>query len=269
MEKPILRQSSLAMAEMCAYSFCLKTVDKLTELKSWVMTKGTGCHKAREVNFTAKLQTKEDLPLSDCQDAARDSINKEAESGDFLPDEEIGDKSKKDAAGMVIDRANNLVGVDHGTLYRHIFPTAVEKKVVAELPGYDFDLQGTKDLEDENGPIDLKTSKRRWSDSKPYETSQPPSYGILYRADYGVWPKKFRYHVLCDLLPTKKEPSRTPEIQIFDFTISDAWYRGTLDRYATLAKMIQAGIFPPCSSGHWKCDPSWCGFYTQCKYAKR
>lgn len=258
--KPILRQSDLGLLELCAYAYYLKNIMRIPEPKSWAATKGTACHKAREKNFTAKIQTKQDLPLSDCQDAARDAVNQETQTGEFLKDPDL-DMSIKDAAGAVIDRAIGLVKMDHTLLYPTIQPERVEQQVVAELPGYEFDLQGKLDLTIPRKIVDLKTSKRKWDEDRPYESNQPATYGILFRADQGFWPEGFRFDILVD--------TKEPKTQVFEIQISDARYQGVLDRYSNLAQMIQAGIFPPCSPGHWKCDIKYCGYYPTCKYSKR
>jgi len=245
---------------MCAYAYFLKNVQKIAEPKSWAATKGTACHKAREKNFTAKIQTKVDLPLADCQDAARDAVNLESQTGEFLKDSNL-DMSVKDAAGVVIDRAIGLVKMDHSELYPSIQPERVEQLIVAELPGYDFDLRGKLDLTVPGKVVDLKTSGKSWTEDRAYESNQPATYGILYRADQGVWPTGFRYDILVD--------TKTPKTQTFEIPISEAWYQSVLDRYAVLAKLLQVGVFPPCSAGHWKCDIKYCGYYPTCKYAKR
>jgi len=260
MEKKILRQSDLGLFEMCAWAYYTKNILKIAEPKSWAATKGTACHKAREKNFTAKIQTHQDLPLVDCQDAARDCVNLESQTGEFLKDPDL-DMSVKDAAGVVIDRAIGLVTMDHKDLYPSIQPDRVEQLIVAELPEYDFDLQGKLDLTVPGKVVDLKTSGRKWSEDKPYESNQPATYGILYRADQGVWPTGFRYDILVD--------TKTPQTQVFEIQVSPERYQGVIDRYSTLVKMIEVGLFPPCTPSSWKCGPKFCGYYPTCKYAKR
>ena len=250
--KPQRHQSDLSKFEFCPYAFYQEEFDGKRGLGSFFSCRGNGCHAARKCNLRQKIKTREDLPLSEMQDAARDEIIRliNEERVDLKGPELLG-KNKKSAAGHIIDSTVKLVRADRDRLQRLIQPVQVEVTQTIILHDWPFNLGMTMDSVDEDGYIDdLKTSKQVWTLQKAEEAYQPKVYKRGYRAHHRRDPKGFKYQWLA--ISPKRHSIRAGEIIVDP---SDKEIIAVLNRFEAMDKCIRAGAFPPTHQTNWKCSP--------------
>jgi len=266
MEKPIYHQSTLNQFEYCGWNYYLSVIEQKPRIGSVFTARGSGCHTARKVNLRQKIRSKKNLLLSDCQDAARDYVAKEISDDKIdLKTGELILLSKKRAKANLVDTTVKLVTADYDGLHSKIMPVEVEISKDIELKNWPFNLSGTLDCVDaKSGINDLKITKMVWSQDKADEAYQPAVYSLLYKVHAGKNASSFGYHIV-------QYSSRTYRTKTYPVitVITDERILSVLRRFNAMHEAIKAGIFPPANSGTWKCSPTWCEQYHNCKYVRK
>jgi hypothetical protein len=223
------------------------------------LIRGRSVHKAAEINYRQKLETREDLPVEQIVDSAAAEFEATVEGEGVLfnfEEERIG-------AGKVIgaakDDTTSCARVFAERVSPAVQPLIVEEMVRIDLPDRDFDLIGKIDTVDELEYVrDLKTSGRRKAQADVDTSDQLTWYSAAYRKLTGRTPKG----VVLDVLLCQKTPSvqrlvshrTTRDIDVF------------LARLNAFVAGVSGGIFLPATPGHWKCSPKWCGYWHTCPY---
>lgn len=263
-KKPIYRVSALSKFEFCGYAWSLENNEGRRGLGTFYTARGTGHHKARELNLRQKVKTYKDLPLAPMLDAARDKINEIVADGALDFDtEHLKGLGKKAAAGRIIDETVRLVQIDRANLQSRIQPREVEIEIMIRLPGWPFDIAMRLDsIDADNYVTDAKTSKRKWNQLKAETEYQPKIYKLGHKAHCPGDPfAGFRYHIVTC---TPKQH----KLSAYELIVNpnEQRIRAVLERFNAMHNSIQAGLFQPCHSGHWKCSAEYCSFYRWCKY---
>lgn len=262
-DKPTYHQYALGNFDYCGHAYYLDTIEGKKGLGNFFTCRGSGAHVARKVNLRQKVVTQEDLSLDVLQDAARDEVNRHFEEDRIdLKCDELAGKSKKSAAGLIIDTTLKIVEADRRLLQCRVkpFEVEVERKIV--LASWPFDIQMRMDSVDyDNFITDMKTSIRRWSQQQADDQYQPSVYKLGYRVTFDRPFAGFRFHcVTC----TKKLHKVSAYEIVTDRT--NEQILAVLERFNLMHESIQKGNFAPAHLGSWKCSDKYCKFYRQCKY---
>lgn len=218
---------------------------------------GTGVHAGAELNFKQKIQTHEDLPLSDLKDAARDAYLDGAEQhGVFIPPEELPSAQKQIAAG--VDDTVRLVRPLREQYAPTIQPMLVEQLITIQEPDLP-DIVSYLDVLTTGWRLsDMKTAKKQWPAGKVQGAHQPTLYReAVYRAT-GHYP---RYITIDQFLKTKE-----PRYHVAIAERNDQDYEALLVRFRNMVASCETGIFHPASPDHWACSPKFCGYYYTCRF---
>lgn len=218
--------------------------------------RGTGLHGANEVNMKQKVKSKEDLPLSDLKDVARDSFINAFKNGIYLAKEDRPSKNK-----IINDGLNATLRLT--TLYKdevapEIEPLEVEHPFSIDIPGIPLPLAGRMDIQREAKVDDLKSAGKSWDDGQIQKEIQPILYSLAHEHETRIRPE-FVYHILVDL---KTGPKR----QIQKLTATDEHYQALIKKMRMFCKSLEAGIFLPANPSSWWCSEKWCGYYYTCDY---
>jgi hypothetical protein len=90
-----ITQSMLGMFLRCPHQFERRYLRGEIIPPGIAARRGSATHKAAQLNHEQKLHTKEDLPVSDLQDAARDHYVKQIkEEGVFIPKDQVAEKER-------------------------------------------------------------------------------------------------------------------------------------------------------------------------------
>ena len=252
-----IHQSTLGMATRCGEQFRRRYIDNHIIPPGIAAGCGTGVHAGSKVNFRQKIVTKQDLPVSDIQDATRDGFVKAFQNGIYLP------KEKKPEKNNIINEGLNKA-LRLSTLYREavapgIQPIATEEPFKIDI-GLDLPLAGTMDWQEKAKVDDLKTAGKSWSEGQIFKEIQPVFYSMVHEHEKGVRPD-FTYHILVDL-------KRGPKLQQQTITADQVgkMYGALTLKIKTMIKMLKAGIFMPANPASWWCSADWCGYYETCPY---
>ena len=141
---------------------------------SGALVRGKALHYAAEVNYTQKLESHEDLPLADLEEAAASGFEREAASAAFSDDE---------TPGTVLDSTIALTGVYGREVAPQVQPELIEHRFEIAVPGADIPLLGYIDVIDDAGNIrDLKTASKTPPQDAADKSLQLTAYGFARRA---------------------------------------------------------------------------------------
>lgn len=218
---------------------------------------GTGFHKGCELNHLTKLNTGKDAPLDEVQDAARDGYVQSLDDGVFFAPEETSTAKMQMEEG--IDTVTGLAGSYYHSLAPLIYPAKVEETLYLDIPETDLPLRGKIDLlTTDNWLPDLKTSSRKWSQSKADQSIQATLYRELVKAETGQPPAKISFEVFIK--------NASCDHQSVETVRSDEDFQALVRRIHVMIHMLTAGAFPPASTDSWMCSSKWCGYFWTCPY---
>lgn len=249
--------SQLGMYQRCGEQWRRRYLEEEVIPPGIAARVGTGVHKAAEINFKSKIQTGQDLPLTDIQDAAADAYSKALQDGVFFSPEEAPGakvamaKGKDDAIGLA-----TLFGLE---LAPQIFPALIEHKVTLEIPGVEMPIVAILDCYTVDKQLrDLKTSGKKWADDKAHTSPQPTIYREAVKQDTGAYPNRIMFDVLVN--------NKTPILQTIETNRTEEDLQILVRQFGIMTASIKAGIFPPAQADHWCCSMKFCGYYFSCPH---
>jgi hypothetical protein len=219
--------------------------------------RGTGLHHASQVNFSVKLRTGQDEPLSVLLDAAEDKFRRIAADGVYLTKEEKPEKAKLLENGL--HQTLTLTTHYRQEVAPRIFPKFVETKFAVARPEIKLPLTGIIDVEDQHGKIvDLKTSSMKWPEERIRQEIQPVFYSLVREQETGARPD-IEYQIL---IPYKAGAQAQKQC----YRAQDNDYAALLSKMKLFEVAVKVGLFLPAFPGSWWCSDKWCGYHSTCRY---
>ncbi len=242
-----LSPSSLKLFLRCPASYMFKYIYGIKTPSTSYFAKGRALHKGLEVNYLQKINTRQDLPLSDVHDAAADEFEKQATEIVLEEGEDLG---------AIKDQTLNLVALYHAEISPTIQPVAVERKFVVDIPETDYEMVGIIDLIDDQGNIrDTKHYGRTPSESDIHGDLQLTTYSFLYREATG----KIENGVHLDCLIETK----VPKVVRLDSSRTERDINRLVNISRTVIQSIKNGDFYPNPTG-FMCSEKGCNFWEIC-----
>lgn len=241
----------------CPARFMFNSIERIEVPNKIALAGGSSVHFALETNYLQKVQTREDLPVTDVLDAFSTKFDKEVEAVDKA-DFEVED------TGKVKDSWLEVVKLYQETTAYRIFPVSVEQRLKVSFKGYKYGITGKLDVYDEDCVvIDHKTT------SKPYKQT-PENYKLQVGGVYPLLRRAF-----AELNPGNKPPRasridylvrRSPksfkaEVRNISVPIDEKYF---LNVFENVTAGIEAGAFVP-NRGHIYCTRRFCKFWNECE----
>ncbi len=260
LKKPYMSQTRLEMYARCGQQYYYRYVAGLVSPPGIAMVKGTATHAAANVNFSQKINTAVDLPISEMQEVAAASFENELGSGVLLTGDERS-RGQKIVLGEAKDQVVALAeayGEQIAPVYQ---PVAVEQEFRIELPG-SHDLLGFIDLVDENRVVvDLKTSGKKKSQAEVDTSIQLTAYAAGHAHLFGEPCSEVR---LDTLVQTTKGVQR----QVLKSHRDAGDFEALAARINAMEEAIAAEIYHPAPSNVWWCSERHCGYHDRCPFVK-
>lgn len=175
-----LSASSIGTLMRCPEQFRRRYILGERERPGAAMLQGRADHKAHEVNFSQKIDTHEDLPVADVQDAFVHSFDAALDESGGPGEVEWKQGATRD---KVIDAGVKLVGAYHRNVSPGVQPIAVEDYWELWLPGLPVKLLGYCDVETPDVVIDRKIGGQAKRTMPPDWTVQGLMYALARRKD--------------------------------------------------------------------------------------
>lgn len=259
MSKPHLSPSSLGMITRCACQYEWRYVKKVIAPPSIALIVGGATHESVEKDLTAKMTTGLLLPDKEVESNAETAFTtklqteQEAAGAEVVFDEEADVGSAKD---LVI----GLSTLHHRDLAPTLAPIAVEREIVVSVDGYPYDLMGYIDVQEQGKVRDTKTKGKTPPPNSMERDLQFTFYSMAVEINDGYAPECY----MDNLVKLK-----TPKIAVLSHKYNKGDYEQLLRRFEYAARMIEAGMFPPCDPSSWMCGERYCGYWSRCDWGAK
>lgn len=258
-KNPHISASQLSMYQRCGEAYRFRYVDGIIIPPNRAMIRGTSIHKARQKNLTQKMTSGVDLSVDEVMETARDTVVGEFEKSVMLEDGETVGIAK----AATIDGATRMAACDLECHQKLIVPKMVEKAIRVNIPGLGRDILGYLDTADSSNIVrDLKSMSKTPAADAAAKSDQLTTYALLFKVETGNLPAAVQLDAVVDL-------KGGPKASVVRGTRTDDDLNMILRRYFVAIQGIEKGVFIPCPSDHWGCNPKWCGYFAQCPYARR
>lgn len=255
-----IHNSHLSMMNRCPQQFERRYINGEIIPPGIAARRGSGVHKAAEINHVQKVASHEDLAVDTLQDAARDEyVRLVKDEGVFIPKDQVSEKEKLLAAGL--DAATRLVKLYRDDLAPQIQPLFAEQFLTIDA-GLELPIAGTIDvLTEDNWLPDLKTADKSKPEGEADNSLQLTFYAGMVANHTGKWPDKVSLEILVN--------TKEPKLQSLKTIRGPEDWQNLMLRVQLMIAQIKTGIFPPCDPGAWICSPRWCGYFQSCKYSMK
>lgn len=243
----------------CGKQYEFRYIDGLVRPPVIKMITGTGMHVGAEHNGRQKIESHEDLPVSDIVEVAVESFKQRVDEEGYADDAETKGKSSDVVVGEGVDRTASLTKVYAEGIAPTIQPVAVEQKYVVQLGDKEL-LMYIDVVTDEEGIRDYKSMGRKPSAGTANDSGQLSTYATGYYAEHGKLPKS----VGIDAVVATKKPYA--ESQTSTRTMDDIALVEKL--FGTFEQALKAGVFMP-AVGTPMCSPNGCGYWDICPYVRK
>ena len=169
-----LSQSSLGMLERCPEMFRRRYLLDEKEAPSSSLIWGIADGKAHGVNFTQKIESHEDIPVADVEQAFAAAFDEELDMAGGAGEIDW----RESTAGTVLDQGVALVSTYHRQVSPRVQPTAVEERFDLEIPGVSVPYIGYIDVSEEGQSIERKTAAQRAKTIPPHYRLQTVTYAL-------------------------------------------------------------------------------------------
>ena len=257
-KKPHRSPTQIELYCKCGEAFRRRYVEREIIPPGVALLTGSGMHGAAETNFLQKIESHEDISLSDFREAAAAAFEAALAGSYSLTSEEVS-RGSKIVLGEAKDETVSLAEA-HGRLQAPDYqPTAVEREARIILPNSTHDLLGYIDLEDDQDRVtDFKTAAKRKTQNDVNSSVQLTFYAAAHRIYFG----RDASEVRLDALIKNKEPVR----QVVAAKRTRPDFVALVNRVNAVQAGIKAGVFAPATPQSWWCAPKWCGYHATCPY---
>lgn len=247
MPKPHISVTQINTYIRCPLQYKFRYLDGLILPPRAALTKGKSVHKGVEHNYTQKIESHEDVKLSEVQEVVAAEFETLATETEFEKDEE---------PGKIKDDTVSLATLYHKEVAPTVQPIMVEKKVEVKFENASYNLLGYIDVIDDKDYIrDTKTTGRTPPESDVHKSLQLTAYSMSYRTLYG----KEEAGVKLDYLVQTKIPKTVQ----FESKRTERDIERFLKTMGMVAHAIQNNIFFP-NENNFLCSAEKCGYWSMC-----
>lgn len=251
-----LHVSGLNMLSKCGVQFERRYLMGERVPPGWAAVVGTAVDRSVRRNLQSIIDTGEPIPGEEAMDAARDALKAEwdRQGGVHAPEED----ETQDAG---IDAAVNLSALHHREVAPIIRPVRVARPFVLDLKGYDMQLAGEIDVDEENAIRDTKTAKKSPSADQAHQSLQLTTYSMARLVLDGALPERVSLDYLVRL--------KTPKSVTVNATPDREHFKELFARIEAAHVAMSKGAFIPAPLDAWWCSAKWCGYHSTCRYARK
>jgi RecB family exonuclease len=237
--------SQINMFLRCPAQYKYRYIDGIILPPKSALTKGKAVHAGQEHNYKQKIDTLQDVKLSEVQEVTAAAFEEQAS---------ITEWDREEDPGKVKDSAVVLASLYHTEIAPTVQPILVEEKI--EIPIAGTTLLGFIDVLDSKGYIrDTKTASKTPAESEIDKSLQLTAYSMAHRELMGV-PER---GVKLDYLVNTKVPKVV--------TLEAVRTEQDITRFTRIVERVKGAIdakaFYP-NPGNQLCSEKWCGYWAEC-----
>lgn len=240
-----LSPSMVKTYNVCGRKFLYQYGFKLPYLPNFKMACGSAIHLAAKENYFQKISTGKDLHVG----LLTDLFAEDLEYRDVDWSEQSLDKTKDEGVKTLRAYMQKIAP--------NVRPAHVEHAWTMKIKGRDWVISGMTDLiTDKDMVIELKTTGRKVSKSKPDHRFQAGTYVAAWRQQTGLEIVQAR----IDYAIRGRE-----DMLSFPAVFGDSNTKHILTTFDQVAKGIQADVWIPNRTGSYLCSRKYCSFWNECE----
>lgn len=257
-----LHVSGLNMLAKCGEQFRRRYIEGEKRPPGVALLIGTATDRAAEQDLRSKMQTGVLLPEEAVRDIARDTLMAEWEKGEIALDPEEGELDAQLAKAKAIDTSVAMASLYHREAAPGINPTHVQRPWTLDVKGLGFQMVGTIDVQEGSKSIrDCKTAAKTPPADEAHNSLQLTTYAMAARVIDGTIPEK----LILDVCVKNK----VPKLVQIESTRTAEDFSHLLARVEMAEKAMSTGTFTPAPLDAWWCAKKWCGYHSNCRYARK
>lgn len=257
-----LSVSGLNMLTRCGEQYRFRYIEGIKSPPGWSLIVGRGTDETVNQDLLNKVNTGHLLPDEAIPDLARDAVTSAWDSEEVKLDDDLAEMGQDAAKAYAVDTAVTCSRLHHHEAAPRISPTHIQRSWALDVKGVDLQLAGVIDVQEGQSSVrDTKTSKKSPSADEADKNLQLTTYAYAVRQIDGQAPAK----VCLDYCVHTK----TPKLVQLESTRTAADYEHLFHRIWAAHEAIQKGVFTPAPLDAWYCSERWCGYWGQCRYARR
>lgn len=259
-KRPHISSSSIdTYTDRCGEMYRRRYIEKERVPPSTPMVQGSAIHAGSELNFRQKIVSFKDLSSSKIQEATAEAFDNQIKTEGFFPTTEESGRGADIVLGEAKDRAVILSDI----YSKHVAP-AHQPVMVEEFQRIrlndELDLLAKLDLvNDKQQIVDLKSSKKSWSQGQVDNSTQLTIYAMVYRAITG----KDAAGIMAENVVNAP---KNPKHRRLETTRSQKDYVKLVEKINLFLAGVKLGVFLPAAKGSWYCSEEYCGYARSCKY---
>lgn len=217
-------------------------------------------------NLGHKMTQKNLLPIEAVEDLAATSFSRNWDLSDILLTEEELKAGINLVKGQAKDKSIKLARLHAEKFAPVINPTHLQRRIVAEIDGFPYDLISYLDIQEGAQSIrDTKTSGKTPDKRIADQDDQLTFYAMGVYVSDGILVKNVHLDYLIQT--ESKTKGIQAKHQSFKSRRRKKDFNPILRRLEVASLALEKGVFVPARETDWWCDPKWCGYYP-CKYVK-
>jgi hypothetical protein len=257
-KKPHISPTQLESYCRCGEAYRRRYIEGEVIPPGIALITGKGVDSAATWNFSQKIDTHRDLPVSEIVEAAATAFEEQI-AGSYMLTPEEHSRGPKLVLAEAKDETVSLADLHAREQAPDYQPISVQREARIVLPKSTHDILNYIDLEDDAGRVvDIKTSRTKKQQSECNDSVQLTCYAAAYRILRGSDPSQVRLDVLVK--------NKTPMRQVLASTRGRSDYQALVNRVNAVLAGIKAGSFPPATPNAWWCSPRFCGYHSTCPY---
>jgi len=210
------------------------------------LTKGKAVHKGQEHNYKQKIESFQDVKLSEVQEVTAAEFEAEAQATEWVKDED---------PGKIKDDTISLATLYHTEVAPQVQPILVEESVSVPLDS-GYSLYGIIDVLDSKGYIrDTKTTARTPSEEEAAKSLQLTAYSLAHREVMGMPETGVKLDYLVQ--------TKTPKVVTLEAKRTEKDIRRFLSIVGRVVDAINNDVYYP-NPGNFLCSEKNCGYWKIC-----
>lgn len=260
--KPAIHTSLLSTLSKCGLQVQFRWLDGIKVPPGFAAHVGSAVHRAAELDLRHKMAKGSPAPTEAVVTRAREALKAVVEGEGVLLDDEEKTVGMPTLIAKAQDEASSLAMAHNRSLTPVLTPIHVERPLRLELKGFDYDLEGTVDVQEDGAIWDLKTASRAPDEDAASGHPQLDTYAMLLSLHEQTPLKTVGLNTLV------KSKTKLPNV-VRTSAPAPRSFGAIIGRIERAAHVLKTGAFypvDPTGPSAWVCTPKFCGYYDRCPF---
>lgn len=259
-KKQYISASRIKKYWQCGYNYYLYYIREIRKPPGTNLVFGSALHYLAQKILIEKCRNSRIMKYEEIEPYVEIAWGKQKQDRGikFSKEEEI--KGEKKVESELIETLKTCVIIyldEFAPIIQPINEWHIEREVMLEIEGFNYDIKCIFDVIEEDGFRDLKSAKVTPNQSSIDKNSQYTFYALAFEKTQGLEPKIWQ-----DTVVKLKKPKGTTLLS--SRTVDD--YNVLIQRMEIYVEALEKGVFIPASETDFMCSEKMCDYWENCKY---